>query len=327
MKGTSLTIELVETPYTGQETVASGRYAPAATKDEFESILDDEPEAVGPSHSNIHVENNQNFKIADLHTRNLFSAWANLRTAGIRGLSRAFTASIFYTLIHELLFAALGGQHPSAQLMARVTSEDPSTIHFMFSPMLIVIMVLTKVLLIPLDVVITRQILGRPDPISFIGHFKTLISSVGMKALIPIVLPQVLQSCVPMLLQDLSTWLHFLYLRETAVQPGWYAFFAIVEIVWRLLTFVFIQAPLTSVLYRAQTSVIAHLPKFDSFIPFPDSYVSPLAELKQIVEEEQYITGTWYGRYLRHFKIVLMVGITMFFAFLLVGICWALLLA
>lgn len=321
-----LTFKLVETPYTGQETIAAGRYAPAATKDEFESILDDETDVAGPSHPHIGTQTDQKYQITDLHTRNLFTAWANLRTAGLRGLSRAFTASIVYTLIHELLFAALGGRHPSAQLMDRVTSEDPSTIHFMFSPILIIIMVFTKVLLIPLDVVITRQILGKPDSISFVGHFKSLISTVGMKALLPIVLPQILQSCVPMLLQDLSTWLHFLYLRETAVQPGWYAFFAIVEVVWRLLTFIFIQAPLTSVLYRAQTSVIAHLPKFESFVPYPTSYISPLSELKQIVEEEHYITGTWYGRYMRHFKIVLLVGIVMFFAILLVAISLGLLL-
>lgn len=319
-------MKLVETPYDGQETITAGRYAPAATKDDFEAVADI-PDAIGSSEYVAHDSSPSNFKITELHTRNLFSAWANLKTAGIRGLFRGFTASLVYGLIHELLFAALGGRHPSAQLMSRVTSEDPSAVHFIFSPMLILLMVITKLILIPLDVVITRQILGRPDSTTFIGHFKALVSDVGMKALLPIVVPQILNSSVPMLLQDLSTWLHFLYLRETAVQPGWYAFFAIIEVFWRLSTFVFIQAPLTSVLFRAQTSVIAHLPKFESFIPYPVSYVSPLAELKQIVEEEQYITGTWYGRYLRHFKIVLMVGALTFVAVLAGAFVYAIFIA
>lgn len=303
---------LIETPYGDSGLSASNRYTRVGagsdpTTAEHSTLESD----LAPSLPCDQLPK-ERAAFRSMQTRSFFSAWANLKTSGVRGHFRAFPAQLIYFLCHELLFGLLGGVHPGVQLLNRVQSDDPSGVSFSFSPLLIVIMVLVKILLIPLDVIITRQIIGKPDKNTWFGLLYSLLSGVGLKALSPIILPQLLSSAIPLLLQNLTTWLHFLYLRETTVHPGYYALFAILELCWQLFTLSFIVTPLTAVLYRAQTSVISHMPEFDAFISYPASYISPLAELKQIVEEEQELTSTWYGRYLRSFKVVVCTSVMVF---------------
>lgn len=305
---------LIETPFQDPDASRAAVYAPAPTKDDFDLPEDpvDVPQTVSSDTEGPRA-------IHSMQTRSFLSAWRNLQSAGLKGLFRAVSAQIIYALVYQSLFLLFGGLHPVMQLMNRIQSEDPADIKFSFSPILLVLMVLLKVAMIPLGLVVTRQIIGKPDGTSWVGHLRILISSVGIKSMLPLVLPQVLRSGVPLLLQNLSTFLHFLYLQETVVEPGWYAFFAILELAWQLFSAVFIVIPLEAVLYRAQTSVIAHMPNFDAFVGFPTSYISPIAELKQIIEEEMYISNTWYGRYFRSFRVIV-VSTIMLFVVLLVAI-------
>ena len=292
---------LIETPYAAANNVSAVHgYGLAPSKDNEEQA---EPLTAGIEDNDAPVRTT--CAIDTMHTRTLFTAWANLRSCGNRGLLRAIPAQLVYMIAHELILAALGGVHPVMQLMTRITSSDPTGTRFTFSPLIILSMVVVKgVILLPLDIVITRQIIGLPDEFSWLSHLKILISTVGLRALTPLILPQVLLASVPVLLRNLNAYLHFLVLRETTVQPGWYAFFGMLEVLWQIASLIFVVAPLQAVVYRAHTSVIAHMPAFSSFISYPNSYISPLAELHQIVEEERDISGTWYGRYTRFFKVL-----------------------
>ncbi|CCG82743.1 protein of unknown function [Taphrina deformans PYCC 5710] len=304
---------LVETPFDAAQISASAHYEVAPTKDDFDVPDEvDERDLEPPTSGSSHEDGTSERAIKSMHTRSILTAWANLQSVGFKGLFRAVPAQVVYTMTHELLFVMLGGMHPVMQLLNRLQSEDPANVKFSFSPLLIFTIILSKVLLIPLGLVVMRQIIGKPDGSTWWGHLKTLVSTIGVKAMLPIVVPQVLKSGIPLLLQNATTFLHFLYLQETVVEPGWYAFFAILELVWQLFMLIFIISPLQAVLYRAQTSVLAHMPKFDAFVPFPTSYISPLAELKQIVEEERYISGTWYGRYLRAFRVIATTSVVIF---------------
>lgn len=308
---------LIESPFEASGSHQSGAYAPAPVKDDFDIPTDGADEGDGTHRAPVdsgssHEEESSPLAILTMHTRSVLAGWSNLRSFGVLGLFRALPAQIVYTCIYESLFLLFGGLHPLMQLLSRLHSEDPSRVSFVFSPLLMAAMMVLKVFMIPMKLVVLRQVLGKPDSTTWVGHLKVLISQVGLTPMVVIIVPQILQSGVPLLLQNLNTFLHFLYLQETVVEPGWYAFFAVLEFVWQIFSYIFIVAPLNAVLYRAQCSVIAHMPKFDALVAYPISYISPLAELKQIVEEEMHISGTWYGRYWRSFKVIVTSSIILF---------------
>ena len=247
-----------------------------------------------------------------LHTRSIRTTLQNLKSVGLKGWFRAIPCQILYVMIHESLWLFLGGLHPTIQLMDRVRGDNQTTLRIFLKPVSILSMILLDVLLIPLDIVITRQLIGKPDAETALGHIWGLVTDVKLSHLLPIVFPQLLCSSLPALLQRVPNYLHYQYLEATLDEPGPLIFFTIIAWLWQCLSCVLIEAPLQACLYRAQTSAIARLPRFESFIECSSHYSSPIASLKEISESERQLTGTWYGRYTRYFvvKAILMVAMS-----------------
>lgn len=298
----------VEVPSADGESWNMTGYQIAPAKDDLEDIS----ESAGLT-LNEHdpVVTSRGLTICSLRTRSICSALANLvNSAGLFGLFRAIPAQLCYLVIHDALCYCLRGGHPVTQILSRTIYVDR---RYNFSPALIIATVLIKIILIPVDLVITRQIIGKPDKTTFIGLCRSVVNDLGIIGLAPMILPQILCYLVPTLLHNLATWLHFLLLEDfAAIHPGWLALIALFELCWQIFVLVFVSAPLALVLYQAHASGIAMLPPFDAFVSFSPSYKSPIAALRSISAEERNLGLTWHSRYLRYARVVALSSVLVF---------------
>lgn len=312
---------LIEIPKESTAQASSVRYRLASNT----------PEIEGDTEANRLLRGSSEDGMADTETLNsldpaktfsIWQAWRKLWAHGPTSAFRALPAQAAYLLIYEATFIALGGSHTIMQILTNMADETSGTIHNQFSPLLIIGMVTMQVVLLPLDITITRQIIGEPDDLNLLDHLRCILFSVGGRALIPLIIPQVLHVLLSMLLQYLNLSLHKLYVEEYIDHLAVHVFLAITEIFWRLCTFMLFVVPVQAVLYRAESSFINIMPPFSSRIAYAATYTSLLQELRQIGEEELIVSGTRYGKYLRFFKVLLCISVILTITFAIVLFSW-----
>ncbi|ORY84213.1 hypothetical protein BCR37DRAFT_391818 [Protomyces lactucae-debilis] len=248
-------------------------------------------------------------------TASIRTAWDNLlKHCGKFGAFRALPALLCYTFISELLFAGLGGVRPTIQVARRMRSTDPKGCEYNFALAAYLVSVIVRLLLIPLDVVITRQIVSKPDNTNFVGLCKTVLTTFKPADFSPIIVPTLVSMLLSSGLDNLRAQLHFTLSSDP--DSGWQA---LVGLLVNLLciSFYFFIAAIQALVYRSHMTIIARMPPASPLIRMPTSFAGIGQELLNLIQEERQISSFALGRFWRYFKIVFFAGLLTFVGVLL----------
>jgi hypothetical protein len=238
------------------------------------------------------------------------------KECGLLGSFRALPAQIFAFFCSQAVFFAFGGASPLSQVAySLLRGHDIDSNSFAFSPIASLAMVSIRLIFIPCDVIITRQIIGKPDNSNLLSLSKHLVQQCKIADFAPIIFPTLCSLVFSMMMDNTRAWLHFEFFSGSPTALS-VALACLTNIIY-MFTY-FIMAPIQTLQLRSHLNVISRLPKFAPLIHTQRSYAGIGQELINLIQEERKISSTWYGRFLRWYKIWLYSGFLMFMTLLVV---------
>lgn len=278
----------------------------------------------------------------EMQTLSLLSAWRNLLSGGKLGAFRAVTITTVHSIALEgLLHIIVGGSasDPSMALAGRFYNDTPAAFMFGCALKLLLAKAIFRVALIPLDVVATRQIVGRPDASRWYTLLVHAFAPAPLRQMLGCIIPTLLRCIVPAAITLAASALHLNYLRSPMPESVFDILRALLEIVVLLATQFTVAPLLQYLLLRSHLGVIGAMAstdarsisrqsdsgasssagagasasggvgEFDAFVATDKSHCpGVLVALMQVLQADKRRFANPAARFWRHAKFALLMG-------------------
>jgi hypothetical protein len=215
------------------------------------------------------------------------SVWQGLdrlrKTCGCAGLYRALPASLVYFYVYQSVYLVLGKRSPLLQMYQEATCLRRHREGLTSCPLATLASIVVRLFLIPLDVAITRQSVGKPDGTTAVSLLKFLLRHFTAADFRPILLPSLLCIVLSTILEHglALMWVspHFDMIKHGVVRDA---------LGHLLFSFTVVpMAYLQAIVYRSHFCIIARMPQFEQLVKFPASYAGMKNELFVMIEEDR----------------------------------------